>query len=162
MRIKLGSGHRASEDDLNALEKELGHRLPSDFRRFLKQYDGAEPEPNIMETNPLVGINRFIPVRFMLDEKRVICSLSKTLIPIAWASCGNYVLLDAADGKVVFWDHETDRTHALATSFAAFIDSLRPFSARDESSNAVNVRRVWFDPNFLTELHERPSDESKE
>lgn len=62
---------------------------------------------------------------------------------------GGNLFLQAPDGSVSFWDHETDEETVLATSVEQFCDSLvepTPVVLRPEQ-----VKSAWINPEFLDE-----------
>ncbi|MBX3432813.1 MAG: SMI1/KNR4 family protein [Pirellulales bacterium] len=99
------------------------------------------------------GVNRFIPVRQILAERKNIEELSARAFPIAWAEGGNYVLIDLdAAGAVFFWDHETAESTKLADDFDGFLATLQPFNVDDIELKPGQVKSVWVDPDFLKEF----------
>ena len=153
MNLKMTKGASASRLDISALEEFVGKPLPQEFKAFLHEYDGADPEPNIFPPNDMVGVNRFIPAKEILRERQGIENIGAHAIPIAWASGGNFVLLNMdAGGEVEFWDHETAEITTLANSFDSFLSALRPFSVDDIELKPGQVKSAWVDPDFLKSL----------
>ena len=56
MAIKIGTpnGH-IGEPEILELESALGASIPSDYREFLLNFSGGEPEPNVRRTTPPVN-----------------------------------------------------------------------------------------------------------
>lgn len=110
MSVKVAKSAAAPTSDIAAIEAFLGSELPSGFKGFLSEYDGAKPPTNIFPIDSAndSGVNRFIPSRRFLLEREKIEGLPDRAFPIAWAEGGNYVLIDIDAGEaVLFWDHET-------------------------------------------------------
>jgi hypothetical protein len=150
MAIKIPKSGRASNGVVKSLEMFLGMRLPKGYRDFLKAHDGAEPEPNIFtidDSNDL-GVNRFIPAVETVAARKHLENVSRIALPIAWAACGNYVVLDMqADGVILYWDHETGDTTKIADGFDDFLSGLQPFNIDDIELNPDDVEEVWINPN---------------
>jgi hypothetical protein len=156
MKIKLHNGKPASEKATLALEVALGCRLSDSFRVFLGVYDGAEPETNTFKIsdNNDSGVNKFIPAAEILGARAHIENIPTRAYPVAWAECGNYVLIDEdRNGAVFFWDHELpDEPTELAANFGAFLDLLTPFDIRTIQLKKGQVKKAWVDPEFLKRL----------
>ncbi len=138
------------------LAQQLGTPLPADLVTFLERYDGAEPEPNSFKIGAINegGVNGFIPVKDIFREARHIENLGAGSFPIAWAECGNYILIDlASGGTVLFWDHEEpDNPTKLAEIFLSFLDLLEPFDTTTIELKSGQVISAWIDPDFLKSL----------
>jgi SMI1 / KNR4 family (SUKH-1) len=123
MKIKLRNGEPASEEAILTLEAALGCPLSHSFRAFVRAHDGAKPETNIFKIsdNNNSGVNDFIPVSEILKARARIKNIRRRAYPIAWAECGNYVVVDEdRNGAVFFGDHELpDEPTQLAGSFGA-------------------------------------------
>lgn len=155
MSIKIGKGGEASAADIAALEEFLGSELPAEFKSFLAEHDGAEPETNIFRISDSndSGVNRFIPARQYLSERERVGDLPPRAFPLAWAEGGNYVVIDIdAGGSAHFWDHETAELTKLADSFDGFLDLLQPFNVDDIELKPGQVKSVWVDPDLLKEF----------
>jgi len=151
MKISLNNGRAASEDAIASLEAAVGRRLSEPFRHFLKEYDGAEPETNIVNGNNDCGVNQFIPAARIGSERKYIENLPKLGYPVAWSEGGNYVFIDEGkNGAVYFWDHETAGITKLADDFQSFLDLMEPLE--DIELKPGQVKSVWVDPKFLKTL----------
>ena len=133
------------------VEQQLGYLLPREYKEFIAIADGAEPELNtfrIDETNDS-GVNQFIPVSDLLSvQRRLKGRWDSSMIPVAWAEGGNYVLIHR-NGTVHFWDHELGNTSLLAGTFEQFLECLEPFDLTSVKLKPGQVTRVWVDPSFL-------------
>lgn len=158
MSVKITKGNSASPADVSALEEFIGASLPPAFKAFVQEYDGGKPETNtfpIGDDNE-AGVNRFIPVHEMLRERDGVENLSARAFPIAWASGGNFVVLDMeADGQIAFWDHEMAEVATLANSFDSFLAALTPFNVDDVELKPGQVKNAWIDPDFLQSLDDK-------
>src|SRR5688572_15909649 len=109
MKVKLTRGRPASQEQIVALERQLGEALHPDYLDFLSHDDGAKPESNIFDvgTTNHSGVNGFIPVQEIVSEMARIENLPLRSFPVAWAEGGNYVFINQEErGAVFFWDHE--------------------------------------------------------
>lgn len=149
-----GAARTAAE--IAAVEISMGLNLPTDYRAFLQQHDGARPEDNrfdISKTNSS-SVNCFIALEDVSSERRFIENLPATRIPVAWDDSGNYVCLETApQGGVYFWDHEEPhREHRIADCFGDFLEKLEPDSLDDFELDPSRVKRVWINPDFLAKI----------
>jgi SMI1 / KNR4 family (SUKH-1) len=156
MKINLNGGGSATNEACQALEGALGCKLSDSFRDFLRSNDGAKPECNIFRISDKneCGVNRFIPVSEILAERTHIENISNKAYPVAWAECGNYIIIDEdKNGAVFFWDHEVpEGIVEIASSFGAFLELLKPFKIKEFELKPDQVKRVWVDPEFLKRL----------
>ena len=158
MAVRLSRASRgAGEADLRGLEAKVGTRLPEDYRRFLLQHDGGEPEPNefaIPGADNDSGANEFMSVRQIREEiEQYSHRFPRRMIPIAFAEGGNLVFLALDDGQVLFWDHELEAANplfALAPSFEAFWQVLENSDPASVELDPDQVKSVWIDPDLLT------------
>lgn len=139
----------ATDESIRQLEAEVGFRLPDDYRRFLTDFNGGEPEPSGFTFETTEGPSEAAVRYFLtLDSKskhytireflkRYEDRFPNGLMPIACDSFGNLVLIDLgakAIGTVYFWDHEKEsmdepsweNISVVASSFTAFEQALRP------------------------------------
>ncbi len=156
MKVKLINGRTASQNEIAELQRALGEKLPAEFIEFAALNDGAEPETNIfrIEATNNSGVNGFIPVREIADEISRIENLPAKSFPIAWAEGGNYVFVNlAASRAVFFWDHERpETTFRLAGNFRSFLELLEPFNVNSIKLKPGQVKKAWIDPDFLKGL----------
>ena len=92
-----------------------------------------------------------------MEERQYIDDIPNQAYPIAWASCGNYVLLDEGKGEqVYFWDHELpdENIIKLANNFDEFLSTLEPFDINSIELKPGQVKKVWIDPEFLKRIKE--------
>lgn len=158
MSVEIGTGGSASMADIAAVEEFLGTELPTGLKSFIAEHDGAKPETNIFRiTNENdSGVNRFIPARQFVSERKFIDNLPPRAFPLAWAEGGNYVLVDMnAREAVFFWDHETQELIRLAEDFNDFLGSLQPFNVDDVELKSGQVKSVWVDPDFLKQFGDK-------
>jgi hypothetical protein len=143
--IKAGSETGANEREIEELERRVRSRLPADYRQFMIEFNGGEPQPRAFEGPD--GEGSAVRFFFTLDPRSSHYWIHQKLdvyqdrippglLPIASDSFGNLVLLDlgAKDyGVVYFWDHENesddepwwDNISPIAQSFSRFVDELR-------------------------------------
>lgn len=156
MKIQLKNGTVASEQAKASLTSRLGCRLSSSFADFISTMDGAEPETNIFKISDSLesGVNRFIPVAEIEQERAQIENIPDKAYPVAWAEGGNYVFINEdKNGAVFFWDHEAPETLTkLADNFGAFLDLLEPFDVKKVKLKPGQVKRAWIDPDFLKRI----------
>ena len=153
MTVTIRSGGRANQRDISVLEDIVGQPLSHGFKEFVASHDGAKPEMNVFEVNAEIesGVNEFIPMKQIVDERSNIENIGNEAYPFAWAEGGNYLLIDEArQGAVFFWDHEVpEESHKVADNFNAFLELLRPFDPSSVQLAPGQVRSAWINPEFL-------------
>ena len=152
MPVELEKPSPASTQQIEALEHALGFSLPADYKNFLQRHNATTPADNVFavgEDNNC-GVNQFIPCDQIAEERKYLDHVSPKMIPIAWAECGNYVILDLEDGgSVRFWDHEIPYDQIkLASGIDQFVELLAPGDMDDVTFDESKVKRVWIDPEF--------------
>ena len=159
MKIKLQNGKPASSQAIEEIQAAIGHVLSDSFKNFSQTSSGAKPETNILKSSEScdVGVNAFIPVEEILEERRHIENLPKHAYPVAWAEGGNYIVVDEGrSGAVYFWDHELPEGMVeLAPGFNAFLERLEPFDISKVELKPGQVKKAWIDPKFLDRLKSR-------
>lgn len=132
----------ASEDEVVAVERDLGYKLPNDYREFAKRFSGGSPNETDFEfSDDEVGTFHASASEFfnlhVNDDRNVVRWMKRTeffpadLVPIAGDGGGNYVCLDyrsASNPIVVFWHNGrrgmTNETSFVAKTFSEFIELL--------------------------------------
>ncbi len=155
MRVALSGGSSARRNDVVELEEFLGVPLPAGFASFIVHWDGATPEANIFPvgTDNQAGVVRFIPIAEIAKEKLEMGIEDAGVFPVAWAECGNAIVVSSDSGEVFFWDHElVTPLIRIAKDFSAFLESLEPFPMEAVKLEPGQVIRAWIDPEFLRKL----------
>ncbi len=156
----IKQGPPVSERDVTALEARLGHRLPSDYRRFLLQTNGGRPGSAAGVGRPrayavLVPgwrqkgflINDFLSIHAgslndLWDSYEILRNrIPEGTIPVAIDPAGNHVLLATSGdraGHVFLWDHEVqsgdpDFDHPCIVPIADSFSELINKKLHDES-----------------------------
>jgi len=110
MPFSLKNTAQASPEEIAELERRIGMSLPDDYKAFLAENNGgkctsggvfrdAVTREKISRINVMLGLredpNYDIEKKLSIMESRV----PPQLLPIAYDSGGNYLLLDTADGR---------------------------------------------------------------
>lgn len=125
----------AEDTAIRKLEKDLGRVLPEDYVECVMKNNAGYPSLKKFATvsavehicNNLLSFDEKKDVNiFNTYESVVASSENKMLLPFAADPFGNYICFDfsGATVKVVFWQHETNETELVCTTFAAFIAKL--------------------------------------
>ncbi len=164
MDVKLHGAISLSETAVAAFEKDSGIELPREYREFVLVHDGAKPESNLFEVSEDIsaGVSRFIQLKETIEHKLHIDGVSCAFLPVAEASCGNYVCLDLDEGgRVFFWDHEEPSSALTITEdFTGFLDLLKPFNPSMVELKPEQVVSVWVSPKLRKRMEEKKREES--
>ncbi len=139
-------GEPMSEQALQELEEKLGVRLPEPYRRFLHEYNGGRPAPNILDIAgaPFVGsdVKVFYGVERdrgggdLLSNKEMLDgAFADHLLPIADDSGGSvYCIVTRGKerGYVYFLDYYANwEPYFIATDFDSFLQQLRAWTPEE-------------------------------
>jgi len=139
----------ADERSIASLEQRLGVRFPESYRSLVSERQGGSPRDACFAfTHPRLGAVETCVGRMLTIDEEAGYSISRALanldvdrqlpdglIPFASEPGGDFVCFDyrsaskTQDPSVVYWSHERDKedsVSALAPSFDAFLDMLRP------------------------------------
>jgi SMI1-KNR4 cell-wall len=137
---------RASPEQIESVEAELGVELPGDYRRFLERPGGGYLEANFLppEADASVrylysaGPNDDDDIFDLVSAAAFYREIGRDYLPIGEDDGGNLVCLKVAGqdrGSVWFWTHDafanTDPFTRLADSFEEFFERLRPIAELD-------------------------------
>ncbi len=177
MPVKISRANgRLDRDQIKRVEKLIGDPFPDDYRTFLLQTNGGDPEANRVETMDRVQslrIRSFFGVVGQQRDDDLLHNrdgyegrLPAGVVAVADDDSGNLICLSLRSddfGGVYLWDHEMEadegcepsfaNMHLIAHSFHELLDRIEPF---DPSSNLKEgqVKSVWVDPDFLREMGE--------
>lgn len=136
-----------SEADLERFEKQIGARLPEDYRLFLLEQNGGHFPHDVIHVAPEVDYSKDclgVKEVYGLGVKRyglevtyrdLNSSLPKGFVPIGDDGLGNQICIVVSGcdvGSIWLWDHEAglsdtwppENSHRIADSFSRFIDSM--------------------------------------
>lgn len=135
---------------LEEFERELGIRLPDEYRDFLLAHNGGYPDPDVftLPAGRREMVDRFLGISpgrsDDLRRYRIVYGgrLPSELLPVAHDSGGNLICLSILGehrGMVFFWDHENEAKEGetpsyvnvdfVARGFAEFVKMLRPIES---------------------------------
>jgi len=154
---------KATEQQIKALEKHVGHKLPDEYRNFLKTNNGGRPNPDCVRLHGVKGIEnvavesllRLQPSKPEYDEITFQLEawgedLLQGHVPIAegGGDCITLSLEPKTFGAVYWWSHETDEPgFLLAGSFDEFLTRIAVVFGDDEefeeepTSQSVAVKK---------------------
>jgi hypothetical protein len=141
---------------IEKFERETGHLIPEDYKRFLLKTNGGEPERKVFTFHRKNGrvdegaVWRFIGLEdgseqdlryftgVFLEGNRI----PRDLFPIGNGGGGNLILIGASGpraGRIYFWDHNweaeegdsptDDNVYPVADNLESFLSSLGPLGA---------------------------------
>jgi cell wall assembly regulator SMI1 len=127
---------------ITEFEQEIGFTLPPDYRDFLVQHNGGQPENKFLEVsdcNSDVMISCFLGIKKPLADdilfwiEELSDDLKDFFLPIAVDAGGNFLLMDKSNGKIYYWDSarffpdSSDEENAfwVANSFSHLLESLK-------------------------------------
>jgi hypothetical protein len=162
LKIKRPKGkRRATESQIDKLEKRLGTKLPGEYREFLLTRNGGIPDPYFVQIpgHPYIASVSVGYILGLYDKaepneslwyaiENTMPSLPKGQLPIAGESDIFSISLTNKPGCIYFWDHEAPNCddeaedgnvkfkmrHAtlLAGSFNEFLARIALFDAHKE------------------------------
>lgn len=171
MTVRISGPLPVDEGTVSAAERDLGATFPPDFRGFLLEQNGGEPEPNsfaVPAAELEVGVSGFLGLGRadldLLESAQSYADRTPSLVlPIAETDVGDLVCLSLRRedfGTVYHWDHEReadegelptgDNLTRLAGSFGDFLVGLQPDDETED--DWADVRSAWIDPDFLKSL----------
>ncbi|MDI1449639.1 SMI1/KNR4 family protein [Polyangium sp. 6x1] len=139
-------GEPLSEQSLQELEEKLGVRLPEPYRRFLQEYNGGRPEPDILDIAgaPFVGadVHELFSVGSecksgdLLWNKEIFSDrIADHLLPIGDDSGGSlYGIVTKGEerGYVYYFDYYASwEPYFVASDFDSFLQQLRSFTPKE-------------------------------
>lgn len=150
LRILRKKGQKkATDSQIKALEKQLGHKLPHEYRTFLKTVNGGRPNPDYVQ---LFGVPNMeaVAVETLLSLRPSASDYDGILFQIdAWGDVieghvpiahggGDLITLSLEPktfGAVYWWCHEIDEPgQLLASSFDEFLTRIAVADGDDEKS----------------------------
>ena len=129
MAVPIRNGRPASEADIEGLERELGYRLPVQYRRFVAVNDGAEPDSNVFPVaDNESDVRQFIPIRDINRFRTLIQFFPREFCPITYDEIGGWSFFKPNDPAVYFWHLDlTDESGVMAApDFDTFLANLQP------------------------------------
>ena len=104
------------DSELDDIERTLGCELPEAFRQFLSQHGLSD----LRFKNQILAPEEVLANLHLVSER--------SLIPIADNGCGDLFCVHSdwkSRPEVVFWDHETQITEAVAEDFVSALREWR-------------------------------------
>ncbi len=155
--IRIKGTRKATESQIQALEKRIGCSLPQEYRDFLKAFNGGTPNPDCVEVPGVAGIDNvgvgtifFLqPSKPAVNELSYELDLAAELLPeghLAIAGSSDLFTLSLRPktfGSVYWWFHETNALddkgnflesegYMLAGSFDEFLTRIALLFGDDE------------------------------
>lgn len=134
-------GATVTEQRLSELERELGVRLPEGYRKFVLQFNGGLPRPDIIDVEGAPGSPTDVQVFFGIGRRiessdlewnlRMYASrIPAGMLPVACDSGGNLFCISVAGedaGRVIYVDFEAAEpmSYMVAMDFDLFLHKIR-------------------------------------
>ena len=127
----------SDDEDLHALEEHVMLPLPTDFRAFVREHNGALPKPNAISLSGgwEVLVNHLLRIESTAVDNLRACATAlwqehraMKLLPFANDPFGNLFCFEYSGREVtgvVFWDHENGASSRVGSTFSEFVEALR-------------------------------------
>ena len=127
----IGVRNALTTDDVNAVQKEMGVRLPDDYIKKIGAINAGGLVDSIVNHPQLgeIAYSRNIP----LDKKTkgnifelypTFSGREKDLYPFATVGNGDFYCFDLKNGGVVLWIHEIETIEKICGTFTELLDLL--------------------------------------
>lgn len=147
MLISRFSNEKA-EIGIEKIEKKYSVRLPSEYRRFLVEYNGGDT-PNTKYTSanisfPVRGFLGVGNVRYSLDRFEDLSEwMARKQLPIACDSFGNYLSISLDTGAIYLMDHERGfKKTFLCDDFATLITRCESAPIHQKALRSIQEREA--------------------
>lgn len=136
----------ATSEEISDFEKEIKSDLPSDYKIFLMEYNGGQPQPDsfkfFSDRDDASSVDRFLSLGkeknsnllkyYNIYRNRI----PPGFIPIAHDAGGSLIIMELKvnDNGIYFWDHEVEvdegespdvnNIYLISKSFSDFINNL--------------------------------------
>jgi hypothetical protein len=148
-----------AEKDIDQFERAIGIVFPATYRQFLKEFNVANPERNVINSN---GVTVSISEFFGKSDTKIydIVSMHEAynvrmpddVFPIAVAGGGNMFCLQDKTGAVFLWDHEEeagedeipsyDNMTLLTPDFSSFLGIIQPYTDEKFARDTHGMRVI--------------------
>lgn len=130
-------GPKISAIEISSFEKEYIFTLPKDYKRYLLENNGGDPNKvYYLENNADLVVNFFYSLgsqKFSLEQaiddmKYDDPVVAKDFIPIGEDAFGNVLCLSVNEktyGNVFSWDHEERGVRFISASFSNLLEGLK-------------------------------------
>lgn len=142
-------------DRIDALEKELGVRLPEQYRTFLLTHNGGTPTPNVLDINGAPFKGTSVQTLFGIDDPIESCDIrwnmqmfrDRMQDPLLAIGCDGFghifcIVLDGDQrGEIHYFNLDVDppEPYFIAKDFDSFIAKLREFTPEEEATIAAGL-----------------------
>lgn len=133
-----------SAKKIKDFENARGIKLPEQLKLFLIKYNGGEtPNTSFSLNNVSSDIVAFYgigEVTYSYNEIEIFECNDEKLLPIAFDSFGNDILISLDFGKIFFRDHETDDFIALAEDLRTFMQACKSEAIDPDMKKSIQER----------------------
>lgn len=127
----LNDPAEATDQQIKAFEDEIGVKLPEDFVDFARHHQGKVPYPNDVKMSVLGPLMHFDKAD--RDTSLYFYSTAETVM-FSRDPGGNFFGFDyTADPKnppIIFYDHETDKSHKIYDNFTELLADIHDLDER--------------------------------
>lgn len=112
------------------IEKDRGITFPKELEELILEANAATPSKHLFMAGAMERVlGAILSVnRNESDTDSIFSALNavedKSLVPFAIDPFGNYVCYSLPDGRIVFWDHETDGITSTGLDLQEFLENL--------------------------------------
>lgn len=116
-------------ENVDKFEQENGIKFPLDLKNTIKKYNAGQPSKPIFDTDKSTGCVFGALLSFNKSDSDniyvyypIIKSENESLIPFAIDPFGNFLCV--LNGNIILWDHETNSTEFVASSFTELLNKF--------------------------------------
>lgn len=136
----------ATSEEISDFEKEIKSGLPSDYKSFLMENNGGQPQPDsfkfFSDRDDASSVDRFLSLgkeknsNLLKYYNNYRNRIPSGFIPIAHDAGGNLIIMELKvnNNRIYFWDHELEvdegeypdmnNVYLISKSFSDFINNL--------------------------------------
>lgn len=116
-----------NEGAVEEAEKQLGYKFPTEFADFAEKYNGGRPPVDVFATDKTKErtVKTFLSLNNgdaenIIAHNKITMRYRTDIAAFAIDNFGNYICFKKSNGRILFWDFETDDIETVAQNFDEF------------------------------------------